>query len=70
MIFSTRGNFGQLKIGILHNHVIEKESLEYLRGTLWDFLDIGIFSMSGWSQGIVISFYPKDMLDYPLLRIF
>ena len=44
MIFSTRGNFGQLKIGILHNHVIEKESLEYLRGTPWHFLDIGFFS--------------------------
>ena len=44
MSFSTRGNFGQLKIGILHYHLIEKESLEYLRGTPWHFLDIGFFS--------------------------
>ena len=33
----------QLKIRILHNHIIENKSLEYLHGTPWDFKDIGIF---------------------------
>ena len=44
MIFSNRYNFVQLKIDTVHDHIIEKECLEYLRGTLWDFLDIVIFS--------------------------
>ena len=35
-----RGNFGQLKIVTVHDYTIVNESLEYLRGTPWEFLDI------------------------------
>ena len=43
MIFYKRGNFGQLKIDTVHDHIIEKESLDYLCGTPWNFLDMCIF---------------------------
>ena len=32
-----------MKIDTVHDNIIEKESLEYLRGTLWNFLVIGNF---------------------------
>ena len=56
MIFSKRGNFGQLKINTVQDYIIEKESVEYLSGTPWDFLDI---EEEGPPQKISISFFAK-----------
>ena len=61
----------QLKIDTVHDHIIEKECLEYLRGTLWDFLDIGIF-LAHFLKGTKNKKVFKNRLKtiFPLIFIF
>ena len=62
----------QLKIGILHDSIIEKESLEYLRGTLWNFLDIGIFRPFFRKNELKNEKYAKNRpkMTFPLIFVF